>query len=108
MMINVLVYRPINYTKRNPMGKKKKKEQLYYPNGEKKPRNIPFLNWLFFFTWAPLFIMPIVQFIVGNHEPTLTILRAINVKVAIIYLIALFGSGFYVGNRLTSEWLNGK
>lgn len=87
---------------------KKKKEQSYYPNGEKKPRNIPFLNWLFFITWVPLFIMPIVQMIMGSCEPTLLILRAVNDNVLIIYIIATFISGIYVGNRLTSEWLNGK
>ena len=90
------------------MSKKKKSEQLYYPNGEKKPRNIPFLNWLFIITWAPLFIMPIIQMFMGSCEPTLAILRAVSPKVVIIYTIAVNISGFYVINRVASEWLNGK
>lgn len=90
---------------------RKKKEQLYYPNGEKKPRNIPFLNWLFFLTCAPLFIMPIILIIKGEGmEPLLVLLSAVlpHTIFVLIYLFAFFVSSTYVMNRLYMNWANEK
>lgn len=88
------------------MGRKKKKEQLYYPNGEKKSKGIPFLKWLFVITWTPIIILTIVQLFVGDNTPLLAVFKTLGTDGVLIYMAANFVSSCYIGWRCMLAWTN--